>query len=243
MRMHGTNATQDKLFNTRTTLSPRCQKLEVYDFEVFFTVAEAGSFRKASEFLRIEQSAITRRIQKLEEALGVSLFERRRTGAHLTTAGWGFLTSGRSLIGEIRAAIAAAQVAGTGGNGSLRIGLIASLSRGELRNLISAFIEKLPLVELSFTESERGELLTLLSHRMLDVVIASGTPSSEHGNMLLFSNEPLYIALPDNHPLADREHISRTSLAPRLAIFSSEKSATSGAPPMPDTIGSPGKAS
>lgn len=56
----------------------QCQHLEIYDVETVLAVAESGSFRKAGKLLGIGQSAVTRRIQRLEDALGVSVFERKR---------------------------------------------------------------------------------------------------------------------------------------------------------------------
>ena len=50
-------------------------------------VAEAGSFRRAAERIAISQSTVSRRVQMLERQLGVSLFERTRTGAALTPEG------------------------------------------------------------------------------------------------------------------------------------------------------------
>lgn len=67
------------------------EDLQFRDLQTMLAVAEAGSFRKASQSLQVGQSAITRRVQKLENALGVSLFERRATGARLTVAGWSFV--------------------------------------------------------------------------------------------------------------------------------------------------------
>jgi len=65
----------------------QCRNLGIYDVEAVLAVAESGSFRKAGQLLGIGQSAVTRLIQKLEDALGVSVFERSPTGARLTTAG------------------------------------------------------------------------------------------------------------------------------------------------------------
>ncbi|WP_367575721.1 LysR family transcriptional regulator [Pelagibius litoralis] len=114
------------------------------DIQIMLGVAEAGSFRRAAKCLNIGQSAVTRRIQKLEEALGVSLFERRTTGARLTYAGWSFAQRARSL------AIDAAHTAGRGRNGRLKIGLIASLSYGAFREVLLAYKSSHPQVELTF---------------------------------------------------------------------------------------------
>ena len=156
--------------------------LEFRDFEILLAVAEAGSFRGASRGLHMGQSAITRRVHKLEDVLGVSLFERRPTGARLTQAGVAFAAHARSVLNDLSAAIDAAHAAGIGGDGTLRVGLIASLSRGALRDVVAEYTSNHPDVEVGFVESERVELLTLLSHRQLDVVVASGEFPEAHGD-------------------------------------------------------------
>lgn len=189
-------------------LSPEATALQVLDIEIMLTVAEAGSFRGASRCLNLGQSAVTRRIQKLEDALGVSLFERRATGARLTHAGWSFAGRARSVLNDFHAAIDAAYAVGIGGDGKLGVGLIASLSYGALRDVVSDYASKHPEVELAFVESERGELLTLLSHRLLDVVVASGAFAELHGDSTLLAEEPIYIALPEGHALAERSNLT-----------------------------------
>lgn len=59
----------------------RLRRLEILDLQVMLVVGETGSFRKAGQRLQVGQPAVTRRVQKLEDALGVSLFERCATGA------------------------------------------------------------------------------------------------------------------------------------------------------------------
>lgn len=171
-------------------------------------VAEAGSFRGAGQFLSLGQSAVTRRIQKLEDTLGVSLFERRPTGARLTSAGWSFAERARLVISDLHTAIDAANMAGVGGEGQLHLGLIASLSWGALRDVVKEFASQHPDVDMTFVECERSELLTLLSHRLLDVVMASGEFPVVHGDSAFLTKERIFIALPQNDPLTDRAHLS-----------------------------------
>ena len=111
----------------------------------------------------------------------MSLFERRRSGAVLTSAGSHFIARARAIMDDIEAALVATQAAGVAETGHLRIGLIASLSHGALRQVVKRFIRRHPEVDLCFAEAERSELLTLLSHRTIDVVIAAGEPSLRHG--------------------------------------------------------------
>jgi DNA-binding transcriptional LysR family regulator len=63
---------------------------ELQGIQAFVKIAEIGCFTKASQFLHISQPALTRRIQKLEESLGTTLFERSTRSVKLTTVGRDF---------------------------------------------------------------------------------------------------------------------------------------------------------
>ncbi|QSR21091.1 LysR family transcriptional regulator [Hyphomonas sp. KY3] len=195
---------------------------EVHNLETVLAVAEAGSFRKAGELLGIGQSAVTRRIQKLEDMLGVSMFERNTTGARLTLAGQNFADRLRLLSIEYLDMMCAAQSAGTAGNGQLRMGLTASISRGTLREVIAKFQTRHANVVLSFTEADLGELMTSLSHRSIDVVGAVGEPISQYGDMMLLTRAPLYIAVGDDHPLAQRRCVEWSDVAAMTFLVSAD---------------------
>ena len=63
----------------------RQPSIEIKDLHTFLLVAEIGSFRGAAAELKVEPSAISRRMRSLEDRLGASLFERNRSGVRLTT--------------------------------------------------------------------------------------------------------------------------------------------------------------
>jgi DNA-binding transcriptional LysR family regulator len=190
---------------------------------VLLAVAETGSFRRAAIRLRIGQPAVTRRIQKLEDATGVSLFERRRSGAALTSAGTHFIARVRAIIDDIDAALVATHSAGIADTGHLRIGLIASLSHGALRQVVAQFIGRHPEVDLCFAEAERSELLTLLSHRTIDIVVAAGEPSPDIGESLLLVRERIYLAVCGEDPLAARERLSWDDVAESKFVVSARE--------------------
>ncbi len=200
----------------------QCQHLEIYDVETVLAVAEAGSFRKAGKLLGIDQSAVTRRIRKLEDVLGVSMFERSAAGARLTPAGWSFAIRSRQIINQVLDTVRAARAAGMAGNGQLRMGLTASLSQGALREVVARFQMQHADVELSFTEASLGELMTALSHRSLDVVGAAGEPASEHSDMMLLTRAPLYIAVSEDHPLAHRRCVHWSEVAAMPFVVSAD---------------------
>ena len=107
-------------------LPEACRRLTILDLHTVLAVSQAGGIRKASVELGVGQSAVTRRIQRIEDALGVSIFERNQTGVQLTAVGIDFVAHSRRLAQEFLATVRTARSAGTGHRGRLKIGLIAS---------------------------------------------------------------------------------------------------------------------
>lgn len=88
---------------------------------------------------------------------------------------------------NLHAATDKAQGAGAGVDGKLGIGFIASPSFRAFRDLVADYVFKQRDAEFVFVEADRSELLTLLSHRVLDVVMASGEFSDARGDSRLMA--------------------------------------------------------
>ena len=181
--------------------------LELQSLETLLSVAETGSFRKAACQIGVGQSAISRRVQRLEDVLGVSLFERRPSGVRLTATGRCFALQAKAVLDNLEIAIERARSGAVAATGQLRLGIIASLSRGPLRNLLTTFLAEHQDVELSITEVNRSELLIQLSHRRLDAIIAAGEPNAGNGDSLLFAYEKIFLAVSSQSAWAERSRL------------------------------------
>ena len=78
---------------------------DLTDLQAFRAVVELGNFRKAAEAISISQPALSRRIDKLESALGVPLFERTTRSVTLTTVGRVFARSAEQLLDDLDVAL------------------------------------------------------------------------------------------------------------------------------------------
>lgn len=198
-------------------------RIETLQLVHFLAVAETGSFRKAAERLSLGQSSVSRRIQQLEDLLGVSLLERRPSGARLTPAGSCFAARARTVLDDLDTATETARSAGIAGNGYLRIGVIASLSKGPLRTVFERFLAAHRNVDLCLYESDRSELLTLLSHRRIDALYAAGEPDEETGDGLVIVHEDIYLAVSADGSFADRERLSWDDVSEARFIVSARE--------------------
>ena len=165
-------------------------------------VADQSSFSRAARILGVKQSAVSRRIQALEDELGVSLFERQSNGVRLTIAGQRFLERTRAAFTEIDYAITNAAAAGRGDEGVIRIGVLPSLLPSFLCDLLAEFREAQPKVRLDFFEGPPEQLIARIMARRLDIVfIASGAPAPGCDAEVLWS-AGICVALSERHPLA-----------------------------------------
>lgn len=176
-------------------------------------VAECGSIRLAARRTGLGPSAVSRRIHALEEALGVSLFERRSAGMRPTEAGTRFLAAARRLLLELESASGHAREAGRGAVGHLVVGSYFSASVGRFRDSVVRFVQRHRRVVLRLMEGTRAELLAAIQAGEADLAVLMG-PGDEHGlDRLALWDETVLVALNGAHPLAEAGTIRWRQLA------------------------------
>ena len=112
---------------------------ELLDLKAFVTVAELGSFVRTAKTLNLSQPALSRRIQKLEEALGATLIERSPRHVALTMVGRDFLPKVRRLIDEFETSVLAIRDLGTRSSGLITIAAVPTAVFYFLPHAISRF--------------------------------------------------------------------------------------------------------
>lgn len=197
--------------------------VDLRNISALLSVAEVGSFRKAAKELKIGQSAVSRRIQKLEDTLGVSMFERRSQGVRLTVAGADFTSRMRSITSDLDNAVEAAQSHGSAASGQLRLGIIASLSNGALRQVLKAFLNNHDQIKLDINESDRNDLMTCLNHRTLDAVFAAGEVNGEIGDGLTLSRESIFLAVAADHRWSKQSRLRWRDVVEATFVVSSSE--------------------
>lgn len=137
--------------------------------EVFVHVAQTRSFIATGRVKGISSSAVSKSISRLEEHLGVRLFQRSTRSVHLTPEGEVFLERCRRIFGEIQAAEDELLAMTEQPRGRLRVGL--PLAGGLMLPMISDFMQRYPEIELDLDFSDR---LSDVIEEGMDVVIRGG---------------------------------------------------------------------
>lgn len=186
--------------------------IEIKHLRSAVTAADCGSFRKAAELLRLQQSTLSRAIRQIEHGLGVTIFERSSGGVNPTPAGCSVLRLARTILEELDALIAMAKSVQNSETGRLAVGFSTSLSAGNLQAALLEFKRRLPQVELATVERSRMRLATALQNGVLDVLIVTGSMPSLDSDTMSLWNERVFVVLPQDHPLTARDTIYWTDL-------------------------------
>ncbi len=160
------------------------------------------SFAAAAEELFRVPSAVSYTISKLEEDLGVELFDRRRRKAELTPVGRLVLEQGRHILTATEELTAMARQAADGWEVELRICVDSVLDCGPIYDLIAAFQTVQPRTEVRLIEEVLGGTWDALNAERCDIVIgAEGEPPSQGFGIHALGQVSFEFVVAAGHPL------------------------------------------
>lgn len=176
-------------------------------------VVRHGSFSRAAQALYLTQPSVSRQVAKLEQEVGIRLLERSPAGLRLTDAGRVALDRAEAIAGHLAAAEAELEAIATLGAGRLRLSAFPTAAATLVLDAIRVFRRRHRGVELSFVEAGTRAGLQRLREGEVDLALAfrehgRPAPSSWEGleaDHLLV--DPLYVALPKKHSLAEKDAI------------------------------------
>ena len=165
-------------------------------------VARERHFGRAAEACHISQPSLSVAVRKLEEELGVTLFERGHGEVTLTPAGEALLRQARRVLDEVGALQEMAVRQQDQLSGPLRMGAIYTIAPYLLPELIPVLHERAPEMPLVIEENYTARLRDRLKEGELDAIVVS-LPFEEPGVVTLpLYDEPFVAVLPAAHPLS-----------------------------------------
>jgi len=183
------------------------------DLQAFRAVAELSSFRKAADALHVSQPAFSRRIEKLEEALGVRLLDRTTRRVNLTAVGREFDRKVQQLLDDLDNTLLGIRgVAGTR-MGEVTIACVPSTVCYFLSRVISRYHERYPKIRVQVFDASANEVLSAVSRSEADFginFVGSQEPDIEYQPLL---EERFVAACRRDHPMAAKRRVSWTELA------------------------------
>ena len=196
--------------------------LDVKRLRVLREVAAQGSFSAAADALSYTQSAVSQQIAALEREAGATLVERSARGVRLTDAGDALVEHSEAILARLAAAEDELEaIAGLRG-GRMRLASFPTAGAVLVPIAIAAFSRQHPGVELSLVEAEPEDAIPRLKAGDLDVALTfeyDALPASHYADAkqdvesVHLLDDPMYVALSRDHPLARKRRLRLADLA------------------------------
>jgi LysR family hydrogen peroxide-inducible transcriptional activator len=184
------------------------------DLQYALALEEHGHFSRAAEACDVSQPTLSGQIHKLEDELGVQLFERAGRRVRVTAAGAAVLAHARQAVGAVDDLVRTAEAGRDPMRGALRLGIITTLAPYLLPSLLPAAQRRFPDMPLAISEEQTVRLIARIHAGELDAaILATDHPAEDLATIELF-DEPLWLALPANHALARHAYIDAEQIDP-----------------------------
>lgn len=185
----------------------------------FIVLAEELNFRRTAERLHLDQSALSRRIQKLETSLGFRLLERTTREVTLTQAGRSFYEDNAGLLRRYESSVQTAKRIADGRLGSLGLGYMSFAAAELMPRAVARFRQLHPDVDLKIRYMPTQAQKIALARDEIDLGYMIGPFDHADYHTLQLSTEPLYVVMPHDHPLLSLAEIQPSDLAGYAVIL------------------------
>ncbi|MFD5824181.1 LysR family transcriptional regulator [Lentzea sp. NPDC060358] len=205
--------------------------MELRHLRYFATVAETCHFGRAAELLHVAQPALSQAIRQLEAELGAALFTRTTRQVRLTPAGEFLHAEARRVLGSVDDSVRGVRRIAQGRLGLVRVAFTGTAAFTHLPRIVRAVRRELPGVALEI----HADLLTPaqcdgLRDGSLDLGLLRPPATGEEISVRTIEVEPLVLAVPADHGLADEPVIAMADLATEsFVLYGSPDSAVNEA--------------
>ena len=186
---------------------------DLNDLQAFRAVAETSNFRKAAEAIHISQPAFSRRIEKLEEALGVRLLDRTTRRVNLTSVGRDFDRKVQQLLDDLDHTLLGIRGVAATRMGEVTIACVPSTVYYFLSQVISRYHERYPKIRVKILDAGANEVLSVVASGEADFglnFVGGEEPDIDFKPLL---EERFVAACRRDHPLAGKRRVSWTEMA------------------------------
>jgi LysR family hydrogen peroxide-inducible transcriptional activator len=186
--------------------------MNLRDLRYFIALADLRHFGRAAAACFVSQPTLSTQLKKLEEELGVVLFERAPRNILLTPAGEMILKHAREALAQVKQMQEIAKHAKDPESASIRLGIFPTLGPYLLPHVIPNIRKRFPNLELLLVEEKTEILMQQLRSGQIDAAILAEPIIDDQFDHLALFTEPFVLALPENHPLCKQRTLGLNEL-------------------------------
>ncbi|CAH2796804.1 MAG: Dicarboxylate transport associated transcriptional regulator, LysR family [uncultured Paraburkholderia sp.] len=196
--------------------------LNLRDIRAFIAVAQTGSFTQAAARLHLSQPALTVQIRRLEETLGLRLFDRNSRNVALTPTGHDLLPLLQKSLHDMEQVLVDARALGDGGSGTVRIACLPTFAASSLPELVQELKKAVPRVGFQVRDVVASMVNMLVRNEEADIGLTGGELDEANLEVLHAGIDRLVAVCPKRHPLAKRRRIALADLAATLLVLTAQ---------------------
>ncbi|HDD2122733.1 TPA: LysR family transcriptional regulator [Salmonella enterica] len=178
--------------------------IDLQDLYAFIALCECGSFRHAADSVCISQSALSRRIEKLESALGVRLFNRTTRSVTLTLAGRTFAPRVRLLLDDMEDAVSGVSDKRFSDSGIVTVACIPSAARYFMPKVIAHFRRRFAGAQIRLVDTSAGNVYSSVHNREADFGLSFISSGESDLNFIPLVDETYQLICRQEHPFSQR---------------------------------------
>jgi LysR family transcriptional regulator, hydrogen peroxide-inducible genes activator len=186
--------------------------MEVNQLRYVCAIADTGNFSRAAERCRIAQPSLSQQVQKLEEDLGVKLFDRLGRSIRLTEAGRAFIPRARAILEQMDAARTSAADKNADLRGNVTVGVIPTVAPYLMPRYTASFAKKFPDAKLRIIEDTTSVLVQGLRDLSIDAAVLALPLRHKDLELFPIRTERLFAVLKKNHPRARAKSLALKDL-------------------------------
>lgn len=201
-------------------------KIDFDGIQAFVAIAELGGFSKAAEQLHVTQTALTRRVQKLEAYLNLRLFDRTTRYVELTAVGREFLPQAKAIVNEMMLAVGRLKDMSKHARGSVTLACVPTMASHVLPAAIRRYAEGHPGNRIRLIDTSAYEVRDAVLQGQAEIGI--GVPTDRHPELLEtpLLEEPLMFFCREEHPLSGRMSVTWSDMREADLVVVSSMTAT-----------------
>jgi len=196
--------------------------MNLRDLHYLIAVADLRSFVQAAEHCHISQPTLSTQIKKLEDRLGVQIFERSNKRVLLTEAGEHIVDKARQVLQQVDHINELAANARDPMAGTLRLGAFPTLSTYIFPSLVPIIKRSLPRIRLILVEEKTDELIRQLKNGQIDMAMLALPVFDDLLETKALFDDEFFLAVASDHPLASRPDIKQADLAGQQLLLLDE---------------------
>ena len=186
--------------------------MNLRDLRYLVAVAEYRHFGRAAEACFVSQPTLSTQLKKLEETLGVVLFERSNRRVMLTPEGEQVVQQTQRILVELNALTALSEQLRDPMGGDLRIGIIPTIAPYLLPKVLAPLRKAFPNLKIQLTEGQTANITRMLKHGDLDATLLALPLGEENVEEVALLDEDFVFAVPADHPKAQLAEVDPSDL-------------------------------